>query len=526
MHEIGLDTTLNKIYVRFPYDAGLVMQVKEIPSARWNPESRTWFIDPVYFLHVYNQFPGFSMDNNLRDLINDWNAKEKAASISSLVKMNSFNSVPVLGSRVLFNHQVDGIKEILKTRRIILADEMGLGKTTTALVAARETGLPVYVVAPKSLHINWMREASINGVNLKLPLISWAKIPKPPKEEFFVIMDEAHAMQSMMSSRTKKALEFVNAARFVVAVTGTPLKNGRPSNLFALLCAIKHPLSLSKKSYEKNFCNAHPTRFSKWDATGASNLDTLFESTKDVILRRDKASCLDLPDKIRTLRAAEVTEDAMIVYDNIFNMLRDRWRNRVKAHDIISTNEKLMMFMQLRHAASWAKLYECQQMADELHTQGKQAVFFTAFTDSADALADLLKTHVASAGVITGKISQSDRQLYIDQFQSGELKFLVCTFGAGGVGITLTAASHVILMDRPWTPGDAMQAEDRCHRIGQKDTVNTYWIQCNKTDVSIDNLLLGKQKNISMILTGDREQLSLDFDIREAVDRLFDEIFD
>ena len=525
IHEIGYDKSINKLYVRFPYDQGYIARVKEIPSAKWVSETRTWFVDPVYFLHVINHFPGFSKDQNLSTLYNDWLAAEKQAAITSLNKLNSNSFTSGTTGRVLFNHQVEGIKEILKARRIILADEMGLGKTTTALVAAREMGLPTYVIAPKSLHTNWIREAEINGTTLSGKPLSWAKIPSPPNGEFFLILDEAHAMQSMMSSRTKKALDFANSARFVVAITGTPLKNGRPSNLFALLCAIKHPLALSKKEYEKTYCNAHPTRFSKWDCTGASNLDLLFQSTKDVILRRDKATCLDLPDKIRTLRAAEVTDEATIVYENIFNMLRSRWRNRVANNEIFSTNEKLMMFMQLRHAASWAKLYESQKMAEELSGQNKQGVFFTAFTDSADALCDLIKNNAGPCGLITGKISQEDRQQYIDDFQEGQLKFLVCTFGAGGVGITLTAASHVILHDRPWTPGDAMQAEDRLHRIGQKEAVNSYWIQCNTTDVSIDALLLRKQGNISQILTGDREELALDFDIRESVDRLFDEIF-
>lgn len=526
MHEIGYDPERNKVFVRFPYDQGYVAQVKEIPSAKWEPDQKTWFIDPVYFLQVVKHFPGFAKDKYLSKMFSDWEAAEKQAAITSQVKLNSFAPTPGMNGRVLFNHQVEGIKEIFKARRLILADEMGLGKTTTALVTAREIGLPIYVIAPKSLHTNWIREAAINGTELASPPLSWAKIPKPPEGEFFLILDEAHAMQSMMSARTKKALEFANAARYVVAITGTPLKNGRPSNLFALLCATKHPLSLSKKEYEKNFCNAHPTRFSKWDCTGASNLDVLFTETKDVILRRDKATCLDLPDKIRTLRSAEVTEEAEIVYGNIFGMLRDRWRNRVKNHEIMSTNEKLMMFMQLRHAASWAKLYESQKMAEELFGQNQQAVFFTAFTDSADALCDLIKTNAGPCGQITGKISQDDRQQYIDDFQAGTLKFLVCTFGAGGIGITLTAASHVILHDRPWTPGDAMQAEDRCHRIGQKSTVNSYWIQCNNTDIKVDSMLLKKQSNISQILTGDRDMLALDFDIRENMDRLFDEIFE
>lgn len=81
------------------------------------------------------------------------------------------------------------------------------------------------------------------------------------------------------------------------------------------------------------------------------------------------------------------------------------------------------------------------------------------------------------------------------------------TIKAGGVGITLTAASNVILVDRPWTPGDTEQAEDRCHRIGQNNTVNTFWVQLGLIDEAIDRLLESKQQRIELVLKGKRKTL-------------------
>ena len=187
LHETGYDKSLNKLYVRFPYDQGYIARVKEIPSAKWDSNTRTWFVDPVYFLHVINHFPGFSKDPELTNLYNEWVAAEKQAAITSLHKLNSLNFTSAVSGRVLFNHQQEGVKEILKLRRIILADEMGLGKTTTALVAARETGLPVYVIAPKSLHTNWLREAEINGTTLSGKPISWAN-SFPSKKLFATLL--------------------------------------------------------------------------------------------------------------------------------------------------------------------------------------------------------------------------------------------------------------------------------------------------------------------------------------------------
>mgnify|MGYP006209664491 FL=1 len=75
------------------------------------------------------------------------------------------------------------------------------------------------------------------------------------------------------------------------------------------------------------------------------------------------------------------------------------------------------------------------------------------------------------------------------------------------MGLTLTAANQVILVDRPWTPGDADQAEDRCYRIGQNNTVNAYWIQLGAIDEAIDTLLAEKRDRIELVLKGKRKTL-------------------
>ena len=77
---------------------------------------------------------------------------------------------------------------------------------------------------------------------------------------------------------------------------------------------------------------------------------------------------------------------------------------------------------------------------------------------------------------------------------------LVCTFGAGGVGLTMTASDTVILLDRPWTPGDAAQAEDRIRRIGQEKPVTSVWLQANDLDTKVDAMLEKKQGNVDIVI--------------------------
>ena len=93
------------------------------------------------------------------------------------------------------------------------------------------------------------------------------------------------------------------------------------------------------------------------------------------------------------------------------------------------------------------------------------------------------------------------------EFKKEGPRIIVATIAIGSVGITLTAANNVILLDRPWTPGDAEQAEDRCHRIGQKNAVSAYWVQLGKIDTKIDELIINKQSRIEKVLKGKTKTL-------------------
>ncbi len=114
----------------------------------------------------------------------------------------------------------------------------------------------------------------------------------------------------------------------------------------------------------------------------------------------------------------------------------------------------------------------------------------------------------------------------IDDFQERKTQALVCTFGAGGFGFTLTKAQTVVLIDRPWTPGDAVQAEDRLHRISQTGTVTAIWLQYGTLDEQIDTLLQRKQERISLVLEGKRKTLRGIKSIRSLANELLKSIRD
>jgi len=95
----------------------------------------------------------------------------------------------------------------------------------------------------------------------------------------------------------------------------------------------------------------------------------------------------------------------------------------------------------------------------------------------------------------------------VNRFQAGETSLLVATFGSGGIGFNLHRAAHVILIERPWTPGDAEQAEDRCHRIGMAGPLTSHWLQLGVADQLVDGLITSKAERIALLLEGRQTSL-------------------
>lgn len=364
---------------------------------------------------------------------------------------------------------------------------------------------------------------------------------------------------------TKRTARFIRLAERAVAVfpmTGTPMRNGRPIEAFPLLRAIRHEIAEDKKEYEKRYCAAHLAdkgRATVWDVSGAAHMDEWYEKTRNAVIRRLKKECLDLPEKTRVFRECEVAREDRERYeatlvakcdeyyarveegrrqrDEIAARYREQYRRieadceagafdeeerdemlaelqaqeaREQKATFSEEGEALVMLTYVRCAASEAKIASAIELADDILAEGRQVVLFTAFAETANRLA-------AHYGVpaLTGETpiaprkgeSISQRQAMVDAFQRGERRVFVGTVGAGGVGITLTAASDVILVDRPWSPGDAVQVEDRCHRIGQRSQTTAYWLQSFDICSKIDDLLISKHERIELLLAGKRKTL-------------------
>ena len=419
---------------------------------------------------------------------------------------------PLVDGRRLLAHQRAGVRWLLARRGAILADAMGLGKTLTALSAGRSLGrltdCRLVVVAPAGLRSHWQREAAALG--LRLELHSWARLPAElPEAGTVLIADEAHHAQNLSARRTQAFLRLARPPRLraIWLLTGTPMRNGRPAQLFPLLAAIGHPLGCDQRAFEERYCLGHWREQGGrrvWQANGASQLAELQRLVRPLLLHRTKQQCLDLPPKQRRLHPVLLDARSARRFDQQLQLCVHRYRQRAARGEVRRDAEVLAVLTALRQIGSAFKLPAAIRLLEGLRAEGESVVVFTAFVASARQL----HHHFGGdegALLLEGGVPPRRRYRVVDAFQAGRRSLLIATFGTGGLGFTLHRARHVLLLERPWTPGDAEQAEDRCHRIGMGAALTSHWLQLGQADRFVDDLIAGKAERIAQVLHSPQE---------------------
>lgn len=288
------------------------------------------------------------------------------------------------------------------------------------------------------------------------------------------------------------------------------MKNGKPANLFPLLKATRHPFGVDQKKYEFFFCNGQRRlrgRKEVWDASGSSNLKELSAHTQSHIFRMTKEECLsnELPPRRREIKKLPIAPRHELKYNQALKEFGQSYSILQTMQQIGGDSENddtLVLINRLRQISSTAKIDGVVQLANSILVDESSIVIFTSFVEVAKEIQKKLEDMNWTGEVLTGETPAKKRQAMVDRFQSCLSPAFVCTYGAGGVGLTLTAACTVILVDRPYTPGDVVQAEDRVRRIGQKRPVRSIWIQSFLIDENIDDMLDHKEVNSSTVVDG------------------------
>lgn len=423
----------------------------------------------------------------------------------------------------LYPHQADGVAFLISKKRAILGDDMGLGKTRQA-IAAMEAAAPegrVLVVCPASLKLNWRREILMVDASARVEIPGFDKVEiENPRwvivnydllrkyaerlhsaDWVGVVLDEAHFIKnnSQRTSHCLKLLGVQDGARapligpdYVFLLTGTPMTS-RPKDLFNLLRCVGHPAARSFLSFARRYCDAYRNDYG-WVTTGASNIDELNRLMKEVMLRRKKDEVLDLPPKIRSWIPVDISssKSALNAVDSFLN-----W---YAATDPAKPNDTqfLAHLTKVRVALHKAKHAAVAERIRDVVDSGQKVIVFTSFNDGIERHR---KTLGDAAVTITGSDNARQRQEAVDRFQDDPtIKVALCNIIAGGVGITLTAGTHVIFQDLDWVPANHAQAEDRCYRMGQTRRVTVeYFHAAGTLDSYIAELLSRKMELIAAV---------------------------
>lgn len=498
----------------FHYSEEMLKMVREIPGRRYHSENKCWSA-PLNTKNIETLADaGFALEDKVTEFF-----KESKAYTQQLV----IQGIPGLKGN-LYPFQNKGVAFVEANKgRALIADEMGLGKTIQALawLQLHKEKRPVLIIVPASLKLNWEREALAWLPNPRTELLSgtlpwiptgdiliinydilhkWLYILKKMNPQV-MITDECHYYKNNGANRTKAIKMLGKGIPHVIALSGTPIVN-RPIEAYNAIHLINPDLFPNFWNYTHRYCSAVYNGFG-WDFNGASNTEELHKKLVDtVMIRRLKKDVLmDLPEKVKSFVPMELTnaKDYAEAENNFIAFIKKR--KGADAAERASNAQALVEIETLKQIAVKGKMSQAiEWISDFLEVDGKLVIFAV----HRNVINLLMETFHDVAVKVDGSVTQVDRQRAVDSFQNDDkVRLFIGNIQAAGVGITLTASSNVAFLELPWTPGAVTQAEDRCHRIGQRDSVNIHYLLATGTiEERIAKLLDQKRKVLDAVLDG------------------------
>lgn len=535
--------------IQFKYSPFLVEKVKELPGRGFDPTNKCWVVPEVHEAEVRRFGQRYNFKFGL-DAI-----EEVIGVIPEMPQLDQ--EIPLKMN--LFPYQGSGVAYSLQKKKVIIGDQPGLGKTAQAIATITAAdAFPCLVICPSSLKINWQREwhmwtdkkAMILHDNVKQNFhLFWSSgltqvfivnyeslkkyfvqsINKPEnaklrlnhikfKEQFTgifksVIIDESHRCKSAATQQSKFTKGICTGKEYILALTGTPVIN-KPKDLVSQLGIIDQIQAFGGfKTFTQRYCSG---------PNESSNLRELnYKLNLICFYRRDKQDVLkDLPAKMRQVALCDIStrkeyadaEASLVKYLIQYKDADDEKIARALRGEI------MVMIGILKNISARGKLKDVFEFIDDILESGEKLVVFAHLKEVISAI----HQQYPKAVTITGDDSAASRQFAVDSFQNDpDQKLIICSIKAAGVGLTLTASSRVAFVELPWTAADCDQCEDRCHRIGQKDSVTcTYFLGQNTIDEKIYRIIQTKRE-IAATVTGATEQI--EEDIVDLVADLFNQ---
>ena len=389
-----------------------------------------------------------------------------------------------------------------------LADDMGLGKTVQTLAmlqSEKESGRTNanLLIMPTSLIYNWQNEAKkftpklkifnytgtnrikdaaqFEGYDLVLTSYGITRLDIDILSDYYfnyIILDESQAIKNPESNIAKSVKKLKSRRRLVL--TGTPVENST-MDLWSQMSFVNPGLLGNKTFFRDEFVNPIEK---KQDEQKSAKLATLI---KPFILRRHKSQvATELPDKIENVHYSTMTTMQEDKYEEVKAYYRDKILEHIEKNGLKKSQMLLLQGLtQLRQIANHPKLVDEEyggdsgKMEDFTHmlvsaiSKGHKILVFSQFVKHLALMKSYLERNHIKFAYLDG--STKDRQKQVELFQENEdIKVFLISLKAGGLGLNLTAADYVFLLDPWWNPAIEQQAVDRAYRIGQKQQVFTY----------------------------------------------------
>lgn len=454
-----------------------------------------------------------------------------------------------------YPYQLQGIARGLQLKRFINGDDMGLGKSLESIATINKAdAFPCLVICPNVVKINWQREwhkftdkkamvltdsvrdswpffwqTGMNQVFIvnyeSLRKYFVRRITKAEKwtlkdVEFHntiklfksVIIDESHKVKSTATQQTKFCKGIASGKEYIILLTGTPVVN-KPKDLVAQLGIMDRMIDMGGwKGFMLRYCSG-PNQ--------ASNLKELnYRLWKHCFFRREKSKVLtQLPDKVRQIVSCEITnrKEYMDAERDLIDYLK-RYKEADDEKIQKSLKGEVMVRIGiLKDITARGKLKEVIDFMKDFRENGKKIILFCNLHE----IVDRLMIAFPSAVCVTGRQNMQEKQASVDAFQKNpKTDVIICSIKAASAGITLTAASDVAFIELPWTYADCDQAESRAHRIGQKDSVNCYYLLGRRTIDQKLYRIIEEKKHISNAVLGAEDNIQTN--IVDMMANLFD----
>ncbi|MFP4439279.1 MAG: DEAD/DEAH box helicase [Chloroflexaceae bacterium] len=436
-----------------------------------------------------------------------------------------------------------------------LADDMGLGKTVqtiSLLLHDREQEAqpaPTLLVCPTSVIGNWQREVQRFAPALRVlvhqgtgrpqgdpfvqaaqehdlvltsfPLLARDRDTLTGVEWGAVVLDEAQNIKNAGTKQAQAARALTAPTR--IALTGTPVEN-RLTELWSIMAFLNPGYLGNETAFRRDF--ARPI-----ERTGDENATArLRRLTAPFILRRlktDKTIIADLPDKIEKKEYCRLTPEQATLYESVVRDALQQIENADTEENAIQRKGLVLaMLMKLKqvcnHPAQFlkdgsafadrsGKLARLSELLEEIYAAGDRVLIFTQFAE----LGEMLRLHLSErlyedVLFLHGGTKARERDGLVRRFQApGGPTVFILSIKAGGTGLNLTAANHVVHFDRWWNPAVENQATDRAFRIGQQRNVEVHKFVCTGTlEERIDEMIESKRTLAEQVLGSDESWLT------------------